>query len=191
MAYAVIHRFAGGTEKQYQASIAAVHPADGTLPEGQLLHLAGPTDQGWMIVAVHDGRESWERFRDGTLMPRMQAGIDGGFTEPPVEMTVEVTHQERGLQHAVIRRYTGEGADELFTALEQREPEIRQVIGTVPGFVSYTAFRTGEGGATVTMCEDKAGTDESSRRATKWVKENIDATVDAPAITEGDASLRF
>ena len=35
MAYGVVHQFAGGTEEQYQASVAAVHPSDGSLPEGQ------------------------------------------------------------------------------------------------------------------------------------------------------------
>ena len=35
----------------------------------------------------------WERFRDGTLMPRMEAGIDGGFATPPQETTFEV-HQQ-------------------------------------------------------------------------------------------------
>jgi hypothetical protein len=35
MAYGVVHRFAGGTEDQYRASLAAVHPSDGNLPEGQ------------------------------------------------------------------------------------------------------------------------------------------------------------
>ena len=35
MAYAVVHTFAGGTEDQYEASIAAVHPDEG-LPEGQI-----------------------------------------------------------------------------------------------------------------------------------------------------------
>jgi hypothetical protein len=43
----------------------------------------------------------------------------------------------------------------------------------------------------VTVCEDKAGTDESSRRAAEWVKENFGATTDPPAITEGDAVLQF
>ena len=36
MAYGIVHQFAGGTEEQYQASIAAVHPSDGSLPEGQM-----------------------------------------------------------------------------------------------------------------------------------------------------------
>ena len=79
MAHGVVHQFAGGTEEQYQASIAAVHPSDGSLPEGQVFHAAGPSADGWTIVAIHDSKESWEQFRDGTLMPRMQAGIDGGF----------------------------------------------------------------------------------------------------------------
>jgi len=43
----------------------------------------------------------------------------------------------------------------------------------------------------VTICEDKAGTDESSRLAAEWVKENVSATVDRPAITEGDTVLQF
>jgi hypothetical protein len=93
MAFGVVHQFAGGTEQQYQASIAAVHPGDGSLPEGQVLHIAGPSGDGWVIVAVHDSKESWEEFRDGTLMPGMQAGIDGGFAAPPEETAFEVKNQ--------------------------------------------------------------------------------------------------
>ena len=92
MAYGVVHKFAGGTKAQYEASIAAVHPSDG-LPEGQLFHAAGPSAGGWTIVAIHDSQESWERFRDDILMPRMQAGIEGGFTAPPDETTFEVVNQ--------------------------------------------------------------------------------------------------
>ena len=93
MAYGIVHQFAGGTEQQYEAAIAAVHPSDGSLPEGQVFHVAGPSADGWTIVAIHSTRESWEQFRDGTLMPRMEAGIDGGFTEPPQETTFEVRNE--------------------------------------------------------------------------------------------------
>ena len=96
MAYGVVHQFAGGTEEQYNASVAAVHPSDGSLPAGQVLHVAGPSGDGWLIVAVHDSKQSWEAFRDGTLMPRMQAGIDGGFASPPQETSFEVHHQVSG-----------------------------------------------------------------------------------------------
>jgi len=90
VAYGVVHEFAGGTADQYAASIAAVHPAAGSLPAGQTFHAAGPSADGWIIVALHDSKESWESFRDGTLMPAMQAGIAGGFTAPPSERTFEV-----------------------------------------------------------------------------------------------------
>ncbi|MBV9838905.1 MAG: hypothetical protein JO156_12345, partial [Solirubrobacterales bacterium] len=74
--------------------------------------------------------------------------------------------------YAVIRTYSGQGGSELFDLLEQREDEVKEIIGGVPGFVSYAAFRSGDGGATVTICQEKAGTDESSRRAADWVKQN-------------------
>ena len=70
-----------------------MHPSDGSLPEGQVSHAAGPSADGWTIVAVHDSKASWEQFRDGTLMPRMQAGIDGGFAAPPEETTFEVYNE--------------------------------------------------------------------------------------------------
>jgi hypothetical protein len=89
-AYGVVHFFAGGTQDQYDASIAAVHPGEGLLPDGQLFHAAGPSEGGWTIMAVHDSKESWEAFRDGILMPRMQAGIEGGFAAPPEETTVDL-----------------------------------------------------------------------------------------------------
>ena len=93
MAYAIVHKFPGGTKEQYEASIAAVHPRGG-LPEGQIFHSAGPSAGGWTIVAVHDSKESWERFRDGILMPRMQKGIKGGFTTTPQETAFEVYNMQ-------------------------------------------------------------------------------------------------
>jgi len=91
MAYGVVHHFVDGTEEQYEASLAAVHPSDGSLPEGQIFHAAGPSADGWTIIAVHESQESWEQFRDGILMPRMQAGIEGGFASPPQETEIEVS----------------------------------------------------------------------------------------------------
>lgn len=90
MAYGIVHHFPGGTQEQYEASLAAVHPSDGSLPEGQIFHAAGPSDGGWTIMAVHESKGSWEHFRDQTLMPRLQAGIDGGFQTPPQETAIDV-----------------------------------------------------------------------------------------------------
>jgi hypothetical protein len=90
MTFGVVHHFPGGTRENYEASIAAVHPANG-LPEGQIFHAAGPSGDGWIIVAVHESQQSWEAFRDDILMPRMQAGIEGGFPTPPEETAFDVT----------------------------------------------------------------------------------------------------
>jgi len=90
VAYGIVHHFPGGTQEQYEASLAAVHPSDGGLPEGQIFHAAGPSDGGWTIIAIHDSKQSWERFRDQILMPRMQAGIENGFQAPPQETAVDV-----------------------------------------------------------------------------------------------------
>jgi hypothetical protein len=93
--------------------------------------------------------------------------------------------------YVVIRSYSGHGASELFDALAEGEDDVKNLISTVPGFISYEAFRSNGGGQTVTVCQDKAGTDESSRRAADWVKENIDVAVDPPTITQGSTILHF
>jgi restriction endonuclease Mrr len=93
--------------------------------------------------------------------------------------------------HAVVRSYSGQGAQELFDQLEQKNDEVKDLIGGVTGFVSYTAVRSGDGGVTVTVCQDKSGTDESSRRAAEWIKENISATANPPVITEGGTVVHF
>ena len=94
MAYGVVHHFPGGTKEQYEASIGAVHPSRATLPKGQIFHAAGASAGGWTIMAVHDSKESWERFRDDILMPRMQKGIAGGFASPPQDTVFEVYHMK-------------------------------------------------------------------------------------------------
>ena len=95
MAYGIVHEFAGGTQEQYEATIRAVHPSRESLPDGQIFHAAGSSDGGWTVVAVHESQESWERFRDEILVPRMQAGIEGGFATPPQESAFEVYNLQR------------------------------------------------------------------------------------------------
>jgi len=93
--------------------------------------------------------------------------------------------------HVVVRKYSGQGASDLFDAMEQNEEDVKELITGVPGFASYAAFRSDDGVVTVTACQDKAGTDESSNRAAAWVKENVSASVDPPEITEGSTFLQF
>lgn len=94
-AYAIVHHFPGGTKEQYEAALAAVHPAGGKLPAGQIFHAAGPSEGGWTVIAVHESEESWRKFEDEILMPKLQAGIPGGFTSAPNATGFEVHNLHR------------------------------------------------------------------------------------------------
>ncbi len=89
MAYLMTHFWPGGTDEQYRANLAEVHPADG-LPQGQLYHAAGPTEGGMLIVAVWDSKESADRFLSEVLMPSMP--VEGGFTGHPEERVAVVSN---------------------------------------------------------------------------------------------------
>jgi hypothetical protein len=90
--------------------------------------------------------------------------------------------------HAVVRRYSESKA--LSDAMAQREQEVHDLISSVPGFVTYYAVRDGDYLVTVTVCQDKTGTDESTRRAAEWVRQNLsDAKLKAPEVSEGDVFI--
>jgi hypothetical protein len=90
MSFGIVHRFAGGTQEQYENTIKVVHPDGGKkLPEGQTLHVAGPTNDGWLVMAVHDSQTTWENFRDTILVPGL-AKVDNGLPGPPEEVSFEV-----------------------------------------------------------------------------------------------------
>ena len=92
--------------------------------------------------------------------------------------------------HAVMRSYSGSGASELFDLIEQRQAEVEPIIRSVAGFVSWSAVRTNDGGFTVTVCQDKAGTEESSKVARDWVVENAsDLGASPPDVSEGTVSV--
>ena len=96
MAYGIIHHFPDGTKAQYEASLRAVHPDRDSLPKGQVFHAAGTSPGGFTIVAIHESKESWEQFRDKVLMPKLAAGVAGGFTTPPQETVFDVYNQQLG-----------------------------------------------------------------------------------------------
>jgi hypothetical protein len=73
--------------------------------------------------------------------------------------------------YAVIRRYSG--VAKLIKELENKQTEVKKVLSEGPGFIAYYAIRDGEALATVTVCEDREGADESSRRSAAWVRENM------------------
>jgi len=93
--------------------------------------------------------------------------------------------------YVVIRSYSGEDAKEVFDLIEERVDEVKDLISDVPGFVTYAAFRTAEGGTAVTVCQDKEGADQSTSVAAKWVLENVHTTPPVPHIEEGSTVAQF
>ncbi|MDP8922354.1 MAG: hypothetical protein M3O34_05690 [Chloroflexota bacterium] len=93
--------------------------------------------------------------------------------------------------YAVVRRYTGGG--QLADALTQRRQEVVDLLRGVPGFRAYYALRANDGTvATITVCDDQAGTQESTRLAAEWVRQNMSgASISPPEVTEGETFLNF
>ena len=93
--------------------------------------------------------------------------------------------------YSVLRSYSGKGATALFELIGQRKGEVEGVLSKVPGFVSYTAVLGDASAFTVTVCQDKAGTDESLRVAKEWIAKNAaDTGVGAPQVTEGQVIIK-
>jgi hypothetical protein len=90
MAFLITHFYEGGTAEQYEAVVDAVHPPGG-LPAGQVYHAAGPTDGGWLVVAVWDSQKSFDQFVSESLMPALEK-VKGGFAGPPQQRTTEVAN---------------------------------------------------------------------------------------------------
>jgi hypothetical protein len=88
--------------------------------------------------------------------------------------------------YTVVRSYFGEGAKELFDLLEKNQADVEKTMRSVKGLISYTLVRSEDGGFSVTICTDKAGTDESLVRARDWIAKNAaDIGVSAPKVSEG------
>ncbi len=94
--------------------------------------------------------------------------------------------------HAVIRTYSGKGAKELFDVLEKKKADVEKLIRAVKGFVSYSMVRTAGDGFSVSVFQDKAGTEESVRVAREWIAKNAGNTgAAAPTISEGTVILQL
>jgi hypothetical protein len=94
--------------------------------------------------------------------------------------------------HAVIRMYSGVGGTKLIDLLQERKNEVEALIRSVQGFVSYSLIRTADGGASVTVCQDKVGTEESMRIAREWIGKNAsNLAAGPPTVVEGSIILQL
>ena len=69
--------------------------------------------------------------------------------------------------------------------------EVEAAIRSVPGLVSYTLVECAEGGMAVTVCKDKAGTDESVRVAREWIQQHASELGSSPSVEEGSVVVQI
>ena len=75
MVVAVIVDIPGGNQQVYDKLTARLFH-DGKLPEGWLVHLAGPAGDGWRIINVVPSQDQFEEFAREHLFPAVEQAED-------------------------------------------------------------------------------------------------------------------
>jgi len=92
--------------------------------------------------------------------------------------------------HVVIRNY--EGSSKLIDELVGRRKDVEELIKGVEGFVAYYLVKTANGGASISVFENEAGTAESTKRAAAYIKQNLAGVASGPPeVIEGRAVIDF
>lgn len=60
-------------------------------PAGLVIHVAGPTEEGFRMIGIWDSRETWDRFRDDRLRPIFE-GLAGGSRIQPTYRELNIAH---------------------------------------------------------------------------------------------------
>jgi len=86
MAVGMLQMLQGVTKQQYdqvnEKMFGQWPPPTDQLPEGLILHSAGPAENGWYVYDVWESREAFQRFMDGQLGPAI-GEVFGDQPPPP------------------------------------------------------------------------------------------------------------
>ena len=94
--------------------------------------------------------------------------------------------------HAVVRTYSGKGSKKLIDVIEKNKTEVDGLLRAIEGFVGYYLVRTSRGGFSVSVYQDKAGTDESIRVARDWIAKNVgNLGIARPTVSEGTVAFKL
>lgn len=91
--------------------------------------------------------------------------------------------------YATVRRYSN--AKGLIEAIEAKGDDVKRIVGGVAGFIAYYGTRDGDNYTSITVCDGKAGCDESTRLAAEWVRNNVTQMPDKPVISAGEGMINF
>ena len=90
--------------------------------------------------------------------------------------------------YATVRTYSG--ASGLADELAARADEVRGVIGDIEGFRGYYLIKTGDGAVTVSVFDDEAGAEASTKAAAAYLRDNLpDAAGTPPQVSSGEVLI--
>ena len=91
---------------------------------------------------------------------------------------------------ASIRKY--HGAPLLSDELVKHQDDIKSVLQPIKGFHAYYLVKTTDGAVSLTVCEDKAGAEESNRVSASWLKDKLPTFANrAPEIMIGEVRIQL
>ena len=91
---------------------------------------------------------------------------------------------------ATVRKYNG--APTLADELVKRQDEIKSVLQPIRGFQAYYLLKTSDGAVSMTVCEDRAGAEESNRVAATWLKDKLPTfATRTPEISSGEVRIHL
>ena len=102
MSFAFVQDFAA-TWQQYERFASAI----AVRPEGLVLHVAGPTDEGFRIIGVWESEAAWERFEAERQREHASA--------PPTRTTfrgLQPKHVVYGSNHRELSRWAVLGSNQ-------------------------------------------------------------------------------
>jgi NMD protein affecting ribosome stability and mRNA decay len=92
--------------------------------------------------------------------------------------------------YMVVRQY--EDASHLADLLTEQADDVKETLGRVEGFVAYYAAHDGDKLTTVSVCNDRAGAEETTQRAEGLVQKYLPGwTIGPPRLRAGEVLLSF
>ena len=93
--------------------------------------------------------------------------------------------------YASVRRYQGVDPS-LFDEVARQREDLEATMQQAPGFRAWYLIRTADGMATVTLCNEQAGAEESVRLAAGWIGEHMPTLApNPPEVANGEVTLHL
>ena len=90
MAIVVVNEMEDGSQEMYD-EVSKKVMAGGKLPDGCLVHVAGPGEKGWRVITVWESDDRFQQFRDEKLIPALREAGRADAVAP--EISTQPAHR--------------------------------------------------------------------------------------------------